>query len=1188
MYLSKLELHGFKSFADRTTLHFAPGVTAIVGPNGCGKSNIVDAVRWVIGEQRARVLRSNKMENIIFNGTSKRRQLGLSQVMLTIENTRGVLPTEYSEVTLGRRLYRSGESEYLLNGVKCRLRDIVDLFMDTGMGAGAYSVIELKMIEDILSDNAHDRRHLFEEAAGITKYKLRRSQTLRKLDNTQVDLDRLRDLIEEIEKNVRRLKRQAKKATRFKEVQTRLRYLELALSQVEYERLTDQIKSLQKSRQDLTDQITERTSQLAQAEAEHEALQTTLVDQEQQLAQRQQVLNAHLEQERALESDQRLEEERLQTARRDQERTTHAQAEAEQRRTQLERNVHRLTRAFGKAKPDLDHAEEALEVTRRSRKEASQAAESQQAMLNELRQNERQAAQVQADVQRRLDRASNRLDLQILERDRLQHEAARLDEDASDFESRVEQTARGYEVAQRRLVRAQEQLHETQAVYAQCEQHLQEARDALHDTEQQSAATTAEAQVLESLVNSYEDFSDAVQFLAQEPSWHTEPLLTVADVLGCDAAYRVALDTVLGDAASYIVVPTEREAQRALRLLRQQQQGQATFVVLDRLTPVDKLTGTAAPALRDHIRVAEAAYTPLADLLLHGWYLAETLSAANDILPNIPVLARVVTQAGEWLDQQGRVHGGSAKQKASSTASRLDRREQLLAVQHRKATLQSKVDEQEQAVAYAQARLQDVSVEAARQVVEEATHDLAQAEKAYNRATYEQQTQARSRANVAERLQDMERIIETAEAEQRTLQQRVEEAVTQSETVQTLRTQAEDAFQVAARRRREAAERFNETNVAAIQARNHHDNLSRDLHRAQQGLATLQAQLERYVEDLAYLRDTIATAQATIQTLRGQLHTAQNQRQGLQEATHAAETARTQTRAAISELDLRLRTLRREREVLIQEDNAQVVRLTELQTRTEDLLRHLQEDFEVSLEEEPVEVEPDFEEQPARQEVIALRKQIRSLGPINELALESYEEEKQRLDFLTEQLGDLEAAENTLLETIHEINTTATARFFDTFGQIQQHFARIFEELFGETATADLVLVDPKDPLESAIDIKAKPRGKKPSTIAQLSGGEKTLTAIALLFAIYLVKPSPFCILDEVDAPLDDANIDRFMNLIRSFADETQFIIVTHNKRSMELADRLYGITMQEQGISTLVSVAFDGADSGLEAEVTG
>ncbi|RMH51632.1 MAG: chromosome segregation protein SMC, partial [Bacteroidetes bacterium] len=447
MYLSKLELHGFKSFADRTVLHFAPGTTAVVGPNGCGKSNIVDAVRWVIGEQRARVLRSEKMENVIFNGTARRRPLGMAEVQLTIENTRGVLPTEYTEVTIGRRLFRSGESEYLLNGAPCRLKDITDLFMDTGMGAGAYSVIELKMIDEILSENAQDQRRLFEEAAGITRYKLRRRQTLAKLDSTQADLTRLRDLTDEIGKQVRSLKRQADKAARYQEYRTRLRQLELALAQLEYDRLTRRQETLHAEIATLRQQNDTETSRLDEAETRLAALTRELGEREQALAAAQAHLQTHLDALRALEAERQLWQERMETALRERDRTRREAEQDAERRTHLEATLDRLSREIAGAEPEMTAAEEALDAARATRDRLQAAADALRERLLTLRQQVQAAEDARAERRRALDRLTSRLDLQTQERARLREEQASLQQQAAALDERVAAAAERLETA---------------------------------------------------------------------------------------------------------------------------------------------------------------------------------------------------------------------------------------------------------------------------------------------------------------------------------------------------------------------------------------------------------------------------------------------------------------------------------------------------------------------------------------------------------------------------------------------------------------------------------------------------------------------------------------------------------------------------------------------------------------------
>ncbi len=411
MYLSKLELHGFKSFADRTTVDFADGVTVVVGPNGCGKSNIVDAVRWVIGEQRARILRSDKMDSVIFNGTSKRRALGMAEVLLTIENTRGILPTEYSEVTIGRRLFRSGESEYIMNGVNCRLKDITDLFMDTGMGAGAYSVIELKMIEEILSDNAADRRHLFEEAAGITKYKIRRGQTLRKLKSTQGDLNRVRDLTDELDKRVRSLERQAQKAARFKKYDERLHHLEVSLGLLEYRKLSADIELVQKDMGKLTDAAAAFTAKLAAEEAAHESLRTEHVNREKGVVHAQSLLTEHMDALRAAESDLRVATERLSTISRDLTRLDEEAKAAIGQRENFESDLERYEKEYNDVVPAAEKAEAELSDAKRIRDEAQTTQQKHQVKLHNLRLQERKVSSEKADMQRQIDRLSSRIEI---------------------------------------------------------------------------------------------------------------------------------------------------------------------------------------------------------------------------------------------------------------------------------------------------------------------------------------------------------------------------------------------------------------------------------------------------------------------------------------------------------------------------------------------------------------------------------------------------------------------------------------------------------------------------------------------------------------------------------------------------------------------------------------------------------
>jgi len=1178
MYLSKLELHGFKSFAEPTTLAYDPGVTAIVGPNGCGKSNIVDAVRWVIGEQRPTVLRSEKMENVIFNGTADRRPLGMAEVQLTIENNRGVLPTEYSEVTIGRRLFRDGKSEYLMNGTQCRLKDITSLFMDTGMGADAYSVIELKMIDEILSGSTEDRRRMFEEAAGITRYKMRRRQALRKLDNTQTDLDRIRDLTDEIGSQVRRLKKQAKKASKYNEFTERLHELELILAQVEVSRLTSQRRTLQQEQEKQERRNAELADREETAEGRLAELRTTLQQREEALQDRREALQEHRTKVRDMESEQRLQRERLDRARRDRNRAQEAQTEATERRAELVEDVERLEESLEQARPALEEAETALSNARDTRDASKHRAEELRERVRTLRGKAQSAEQTLSERRRELDRLTNRLDLLEEERDRARDQAGELQSDVDVLDTRVERAEAARAEAERRRDEAERAVLAIQDEKDAARDDLDDARETLRDVERRRDAAAAEVELLEGLVSSYDEFSDAVQFLATEGP--IDDLQTVADVLACDEEVRVALDAALGDLASCVVVGSDADARSAIQRLRDAGKGQATFLVLDRLpAPVsngDAPAGTRP--LRRSVRTADARYDRLADVLLHGCYLAETLDDASDAADAINGADRIFAPTGEWTDARGVIKGGSQQDNTSPVASRLGRREQLERAQEQLGDLEAEVEYQQSVVDDAKDSLQSIRVEPTEDALTKAENALSEADSRLDRVRYERESIDERQDELNERLEELSNELEEGSDRVDALREDVDRAAEEVERLRSRRADAEEALDEAEEAERNAVDAFSEANVAAVEARNRVQNLERELERTREQIEDIDRQTDRRTEEIAQLRDTIESAMDAQSDLDEKIEAAREGRDEREADVEEAEEALGATKKQINDVEKRLREIRQEREAAVKAENQAAVRLAEIGTRMQDLLESVDEDYERDLATHPVDVPDDLDVKEAENEVQSLRRKIKRLGNVNPLALEEYEEEKERLDFLTEQREDLEEAEETLLETIEEINSTAAERFFETFGQIKESFSKIFTELFGAGASAELKLEEPDNPLDTAIDVIAQPKGKRPVTLEQLSSGEKTLTAIALLFSIYLVKPSPFCILDEVDAPLDDANVERFMSLIRRFEGDTQFILVTHNQRTMALADRMYGVTMEDQGVSKLVGVEFDEA----------
>ena len=1193
MYLSKLSMHGFKSFAQQTELTFDPGVTAVVGPNGCGKSNIVDAVRWVTGEQRARVLRSDKMNNVIFNGTAKRKPLGMSEVMLTIQNTRGVLPTEYSEVTIGRRLYRSGESEYVLNGVQCRLKDILDLFMDTGMGPGAYSVIELKMIEEILSENTQERRRLFEEAAGITKYKLRRSQALKKLDGTQANLTRIRDLTEEIGKRVGSLKRQAEKAARAKDFQSQLEILELAVAQVELNKLVGAESSLSEETLALKDKLEEYTAQQSQEEAGIEALRVDLVGHEKTLSSRQQKLNEHLEEVRSLDTEKRLNLERLESSKQSIARAQQEQEEAEGRANQLATHRATLEGELEEARPLLEKARQVAENAKVESEKISERSKAAWEKFQALRKELERAEKEQSDRRRHLDRLANRLELIQTDARNAQSQVDSFETRTAEAKTRVTKSTANLENARSMVAKVRTMLEDAERDQDNFKKKWDKATEGLRQVERQYDAVTAEVSLLESLITSYEDLSEAVQFLSEYTSWSDTSLQTVADVLGCDEVFKPAIDSALGSFATCIVVDTEAEARRAIEALRDQDKGQTEIIILERLrTPtryaefIEEAADRGAYPLSSAIRVSRPAYRKLAEVLLHNCFLVKSLEHGQDLVDTLDEMANMlygvsmpikyVSETGEWLDARGIWRGGSRRTGDVAHLNRLQRREQYEASIQNLRKLESGLEQKQLSVRQIEEALDALPVQQRKEKVNEAERLLTDVEREHIRVVQEYESLEQRFQEATDRIQQQKETSQQVHEEIQQIQQPVETSEEQLATLRKQRVEAEEAFRTIEADNHRALNTFNEASIAAVQARNHHDNLVRDLERNKRDTANLETQKVAREEHIHSLMQTMQNSKKEVALFEEQINALYAQRSGLEEAVDTANQLCQETKAEIIELEGALRGIRQTREQSLRDENSRAVRLVEVQTKKSELLKAIEESHERSLLDEPAPIPDDFDPVSARKEVKSLRSRLKGLGSINELALESYEEEKERFEFMKKQQEDLEKAENTLLDTISEINTTAAACFDKTFQEVRANFARLFSTLFGKDDTADLILADPEDPLESPIEIVAKPKGKRPSAITQLSGGEKTLTATALLFAIYLVKPSPFCILDEVDAPLDEANVERFMQLIREFANNTQFIMVTHNRRTMELADRLYGITMQEQGVSKLVGVKFD------------
>ena len=1173
MQLKSLEIHGFKSFADKTRFIFDSGITGVVGPNGCGKSNIVDSIRWVLGEQKTRKLRSEKMENIIFNGTTKRRKGGFAAVTLTFENTKNILPTEYTTVAVTRKLYRSGDSEYFINDIPCRLKDIHNLFLDTGIGPDSYAIIELKMVDEILNDKENSRRLLFEEAAGISKYKIRKKQTLRKLKDTESDLDRVEDVLYEINKQLKSLENQAKKARRYFDIKDKYRLVSSRHAWFAIQRLRQRYESIQSEEQGFEDRLAEVQSTIAQAEARSQELRREQIANEERLADSQKDLNAHIGRIREIEKEKSIRNERLKYL---QQREIAITDQMEKERRQMISTQEQLEQVQNQAigvRKDHAAAAETMEELKRLAAEVNERFEELQYQvegyateyqkveveLGKL-QKEREIKQIQIEgFRQEIDRNETDLETRAEEMGGFAGKLKELDTTVAELTAEVDGLRK--------------QKDENDAALEASVQLMDQLKDDIYKKNRGVDARRNEFNLTKSLVENLEGFPESVKFLRKSAQWVKDaPLLS--DIFSTDEANKVAFENLLDPYLSYYVVDTRADAYQAVRLLADAGKGRANFFILEELAdyqaaPAVEMEGVV-PALQV-VDVAEK-YLRLAEYLLDRVYLVPNDTRIPEDLP--PDLM-FITQTGSLMRKRYTLHGGSIglfQGKRLGRAKNLKKLEKeihtlerdlnrlktdLHKQEHRHQELKSKnfAREIEEKYSRLQRRMRDLSVLKARE--EEYQEFLGRVGKRTE--------------EIEEQATRLEQEVAAAEPRIETLKQQIGEK----------KGILEEARIMLENHREELKERnqaFNEQNIRFIQLKNHVDLLEREETQKVARLRELGENEQKNKADLTETKENIHDLVQNSMQDDSEVVALYEEKKEKELRTEKLEQVTVQMRTNIQVVEDKIRQQRKKKDQLEQERGAVKERVTDIKLQLNSLKERMLVEFEVDISDlDEEELFPDgiakTNAEAVEEEMLKLRTRLQKYGEINPMAVQAFDEMKERHDFIHEQRQDLLDAKQTLLNTISEIDKTATEKFMEAFDAIRVNFKEVFQHLFHPGDTCDLRLLQSEDPLESPIDIIAKPKGKRPLTINQLSGGEKTLTAISLLFAIYLLKPAPFCIFDEVDAPLDDANIDKFNNIIREFSKDSQFILVTHNKRTMAATNVMYGVTMQEQGISKVLPV---------------
>jgi chromosome segregation protein len=1229
MYLKNLTVFGFKSFADKTALNFQPGVTAIVGPNGCGKSNVSDAIRWVLGEQSAKALRGGEMADVIFNGTDGRKPMGMGEVSLTLGDVdqdhlqAAGVEVNYSEVTITRRIFRDGGSEYFINKVPCRLKDIQQFFMGTGVGRTSYSILAQGHITQILSSKPEDRRMIFEEAAGITKFKAQKKESLRKLEYTEQNLLRIADLIREVKRQIGSLQRQAGKAKRYKQISLELQHLDTQLARHQFDVLQSEISERQTTAETLRSEIETGSADVLRFEDEIKQLRELLSDLEHEVAaQQQRGMELKGEMDRH-ESRIQFNEERLREI---ESQNYKALAEI----TQAEERCHIASSELATVEERLNVAEAALEQHRQN---LSAKHEALRAVEDGLRQRQEELRQAQSEAfaaAQDLSRLRNEitaLDLQkqgnIIRLEKLSAEKIQLEVERTGLEVRLLEFTASVEVEKLNVATTRGSVEQRQNRLRELQTELSASSLEQDQFLKQQAEKHSRLTVLEQLEGSREGFdAGAVAALRQSRS----VIGSLADRIRVPDQFVTAVENALGHNLQLVLTEQPESAQEILADLSANKSGRASIAALaiqqfqdekqlsfvGEMAPSEKFDAAQASLQTGQIVHAmsvihaEPSVEPLLKSLLGRTFIAADLTTATVQIQNGHAGCDFVTLTGDLLNRHGIYTGGYLNGGANGKApsSILGRKNQILELQAELAELQKQVEEascKRGALLSEQTELQ-ASLQAAQTELRQQEVAIATREGEFNALNNSNRLLHQKIETVVFEVQSL------AAQEQEGLQKR--EALTMrlneleareragQERVLTLTAELEDL-----RQQRDAANAALTESKVALAA---DEQLSASFRQQSSALTLRIRELTQVVEqrrgECSSFVSRKEAAEIEMLESRSQIERLQHDRELVNVQTAELVGRKNEQEAQINAHEENLRS-QRSRLMEIQNQRGTVeIELAQKNMSVQNLREKIQQKYHLNLEdirsecitityadEGPAHVETLTPEQMAEagaatdwavvgQQVEALQKRLDELGPVNLVAIEEYEETEQRHTFLTQQHDDLVNAKTQLLEVINRINTQTREMFLTTFERIRDNFRAMFTDVFGG-GKADLILEDQNDVLESGINIVARPPGKQLQGISLLSGGEQTMVAVSLMFSIFQVKPSPFCVLDELDAPLDESNINRFVRVLQRFITQSQFIIITHNKRTIGMADVLYGVTMEEHGVSKIVSVKFHKAN---------
>ena len=1167
-----MEIKGFKSFADKTHIVLDNPITGIVGPNGCGKSNIVDAIRWVIGEHKIKSLRSDNLDDLIFNGSRTRTASGMAEVSLTFENTRNLLPTEFTTVTITRKFYKNGESEYRLNDVSCRLKDIHNLFLDTGVSNDSYAIIELGMVDDIIKDKDGARRRMLEQAAGISIYKTRKKEAKQKLEATELDIARIEDLLFEIGNNLRTLESQAKKAERYFNIKAEYKEVSIELAKASLEHFNEQYRTLNEQHDAETDKKVELEAFVGTEEASVEQQKVKLIEKEQELSGLQKQFNDLVNRLRQLENDKKLAAQRLEHLKERERSLRNFLDGAGGQSQKLEDSIAFSQKQIVEEEAGIEKIKLELETLRVSVDEKRKAFDAKKQVLEQMRADYQQKQRIQFEAEKKVAIADTSVmnlqrSMQQVQDEKTQRtsqiaqlttERTDTDEKLEDRQNELQDLITKHEEVKTKILQSQEQMEGLRAKLVEENRKL-DARRNEHD-------------LLKSLVESLEGYPDSIKFLKKNKEWNNDaPLLS--DVFVVKNEYRTALENVLDNYLNYYIVANTQEAAKAVSLLDSNKKGKANFFVIDHLGEY-KAAGSDAPADAVpalSVVTVDPQYAELAKHLLgHVYITNDGVDITQVELKNGNVL---VARSGKTIRGKYTFGGGSI---GLFEGNKIGRAKNLERLATEIQDLTTTTAELKQYIADTQTLITGFNNELSDKTIEQTRQDINRLQNHSLNLGNRIENYDHLNQNADKRLQEIQ---DQLDHNRESISDTREELDSINDILKELQETIQNAdseFKAVEQVFNEITQQYNQQNIVYTRQHSKLDNLRQELTFRNNQMADLKKQIAENSEQLQQISGQLEETEKLLHTGDNELYELMSRKESDEKILNEKDRAYYEMRNSISAQEGNLNQKRREKEHAEAILNGIKDKLNTMKIQVAGMSERLAIEFKVVLDEmldQPRTGEQTIEELTADAE--KMKKRLENMGEINPTAIEAYSEMKVRNDFITEQRDDLVNAKDSLLATIEEVENTANSKFKETFDLVRTNFVQVFKALFTEDDNCDLSLTDVNNIADSNIEIYAQPKGKKPSTLTQLSGGEKTLTSTAFLFAIYLIKPAPFCILDEVDAPLDDANVGKFTNMIRKFSDNSQFIIVTHNKQTMAAVDVIYGVTMQEPGVSKLVPVDF-------------